>query len=119
MASTIAGPTSVYIIACGDLVKIGVSRDPAARLKSLKTGSPYRPHIAATREFTTRRRAHDMETRLHRFFARHREHGEWFRVTASQAARAMRTLELHNPRTADKVVAEAFRKLMEEPTLFP
>lgn len=55
------------------VVKIGTSINPSARLATLQTSSPVRLHIWAT---CTGGR--ELEHRLHRRFAAHRHHGEWF-----------------------------------------
>lgn len=78
-------PTSVYVIASGDLLKIGVARDPAKRLRTIKTGNPHGTTLVASREFMSAKSAYNVESRLHRFFHRHRKHGEWFAVSPGAA----------------------------------
>lgn len=71
-------PTSVYIIASGDNLKIGVARDPAKRMKTLKTGMPNGATLLASREFRSAKSAYNVESRLHRYFHKYRKAGEWF-----------------------------------------
>jgi hypothetical protein len=78
-------PTSVYIIASGDLMKIGVARDPAKRLRAIKTGNPHGATLIAYREFMSAKSAYNVESRLHRFFHRYRRAGEWFAVSPGVA----------------------------------
>ena len=72
----------IYLIHIHDnLYKIGQSKNPHSRLKTLQTSSPYK--LALTHSF----QADDVnkaEEMLHRLFADNREMGEWFRLTAKQ-----------------------------------
>jgi hypothetical protein len=68
----------VYFIttAEADRVKIGfTSNSPASRLRELQTGSPFELCIIATECGSLAR-----EQELHRRFAEHRLHGEWFEM---------------------------------------
>jgi hypothetical protein len=65
---------SIYFVSAGGLTKIGWASDPFRRICQLAIGCPapllleaYVPGSEMT------------EHRLHRAFASHREHGEWFR----------------------------------------
>lgn len=100
-------PTSVYIIECSGLLKIGVAAEPASRLKALKTGMPQLPRIAGSREFGSAREAYSVEKRLHRFFHRHRGHGEWFTVTVRDALKALRATE---PAPAEHLASPSWTK---------
>lgn len=64
-------------------IKIGFSAEPTKRLKSLhsNTGSDKRARISliALIAFESAREARNAEVGLHKKFARHRVHGEWFR----------------------------------------
>lgn len=82
-------PTSVYIIECNGLVKIGVAVDPAKRLKTIQTGQPVRATIYASREFSCAKVAYAVENQLHRRFVRQRKVGEWFDLTPAAAKRAL------------------------------
>lgn len=67
----------VYLIVCGQYVKIGHSHAPEKRLHSLDVG-PVDSHVAHTWAFEDRPAAVRMEGRLHKLFAQHRVRGEWF-----------------------------------------
>lgn len=68
-------PDHVYFIATKDksLVKIGVSRDPYRRLKTLQTGNPVELEMLHIELGSYRR-----EKELHEMFANLRTNGEWF-----------------------------------------
>lgn len=75
MPEPAAAQEFVYFLAAGPFVKIGKSTgSPAARIKDLQTGCPYRISLLAhvvggiSEEFS-----------LHKRFAAYRAHGEWFR----------------------------------------
>ncbi len=77
----------LYIISDSSesVVKIGYSQDPSARLRSLQTGYPavlrvY--HSVAVPEDRVRL----LERRLHQELSIYRTRGEWFRISAQQAA---------------------------------
>jgi hypothetical protein len=57
-------------------IKIGYSKDPLDRMKSLQTGSPAKLHIQATMPGD-----YQTEIGLHELFRHLRSHGEWFRYT--------------------------------------
>jgi hypothetical protein len=64
----------VYALRAGDHVKIGTTAGPiAARMNDLATGCPY-PIICVGWQVG----GPSLENALHRYFADHREHGEWF-----------------------------------------
>jgi predicted GIY-YIG superfamily endonuclease len=113
-------PTMVYVVACGDSVKIGMSTDPNARLKDMKTGMPEAPYIVATRTLSSRALAHQMEKQLHWRFRARRAHGEWFRVPVQEAAKALRYEQFPagSAAAAGRRIAEMFDRQYEEPTLF-
>lgn len=68
---------SVYFITCRKtgMVKIGCAYDPFQRLKTLQMGSPTKLKIEALLKGSTKR-----ERQLHKLLAKHRAHGEWFRL---------------------------------------
>lgn len=66
----------------GDLnYKIGISKTPEKRLKSLQTGNPNKLEIIFL--FQTKWNTL-LETTLHRTFNIERETGEWFSLTSEQ-----------------------------------
>jgi predicted GIY-YIG superfamily endonuclease len=107
----------VYIIASGDCVKIGVSNNPLRRLEDMFSGMPYPPLIVATRLFPSRERAFAMEKRLHQLFREHRTNGEWFRMSAQHAARALTNVHVDGDRNTDRLVANALSAMINEPML--
>lgn len=68
---------SVYFITCRKtgMVKIGCAYDPFERLKTLQTGSPTKLKIEALLKGAAKR-----EREIHKLLAKHRVHGEWFRI---------------------------------------
>lgn len=68
----VAGPLLTYFIRCGDTVKIGCSRDVAARLATLQISNAAPLQLLGVTP--------ESESTLHRQFAEHRLHGEWFRL---------------------------------------
>ncbi|WTK18303.1 GIY-YIG nuclease family protein (plasmid) [Streptomyces sp. NBC_01525] len=65
----------VYLIGSpgSSTAKIGRSKDPEKRLAGFQTGCPLPLSVLATHPGS-----HELETALHRHFAEHRLHGEWF-----------------------------------------
>lgn len=63
----------VYFIKGGDWVKIGMSKNPAKRLKALQTASGYPLELLATM-----RGGHTLERMLQNYFSEYRSSGEWF-----------------------------------------
>jgi hypothetical protein len=61
----------VYLIEDGNVCKIGVSKNPYKRLKSIKTSRPYAILVAHSRNFT--------ESQLHKKYKQYNIGGEWFR----------------------------------------
>jgi cation transport regulator ChaC len=111
-------PTSVYVIASGDYVKIGFSIDPIKRLKSMRTGISERPHLVATRLFKSRTTARYVERLLHWQFREYRTHGEWFRVPARKAQTALQKCRQREmtPREVANVLGKIFTA---QPRLLP
>lgn len=67
---------SVYFVeAATGLIKIGVATDPDGRLRALRTMSPVSLRLVLTIPGV----GAAGEIELHRRFAEHRSHGEWFR----------------------------------------
>jgi len=68
---------SIYFITdhVSKAYKIGIAQNPLARLKDLQVGNPYPLVLTEIIENAT----HEMESALHKQFAKDRLHGEWFR----------------------------------------
>lgn len=96
MSSTPDRPTSVYVIAYGAFVKIGVSHDPKQRLLTMSTAMPEEPTLVAARVFPCKLHAQRAELKMHCKFmgkrVRHRR--EWFRVHPTVVVAALNKLEL-------------------------
>ncbi len=67
---------AVYFVRAGadGYIKIGHSKNVKNRIKDLQTASPVPLDVMCVIDGDKR-----METELHRRFAKHRDHGEWFR----------------------------------------
>ena len=68
----------VYFIRCHDFVKIGLGRDPYARLGQLQIGNPYLLeliHFHACLDAVTEEKA------LHEKYGQKWERGEWFKLS--------------------------------------
>lgn len=72
----------IYIIHNGSAYKIGISKDPARRLKQLQTAAATKLSIYTTYAVPSKI-AKKLETQLHRMFwqSRARYNGEWFVFT--------------------------------------
>lgn len=77
------GRQYVYLIGTPHILKIGVAADPLRRLSNLQCGSPDALKILWTSPPLTLARR--IELRAHKEFAHLRSHGEWFKVSASEA----------------------------------
>ena len=64
----------VYFAENGGYIKIGLSKDIAARISNLQTGSPLKITLLAYFEATE-----EDEKMLHRRYKHFRNRGEWFR----------------------------------------
>ena len=73
----------VYIIQCGDFIKIGIADNVESRLQLLQCGNPIK--LVLLRKFRTWD-APRMERELHDKLGVHRERGEWFRLDAVVSA---------------------------------
>ena len=85
-------PTCVYIIRSGEHIKIGVARDPAKRMRILKTGMPNGATLVASREFRSAKSAYNVESRMHRYFHRYRAAGEWFAAPLATVKARLRSI---------------------------
>lgn len=104
----------VYVIkAPNDRVKIGVTKNPSARLAALQTGSHMRLRFAFIG--CTPGEGYDIEGAAHNVLAAYRLEGEWFDVPAEMAVAAVTScawklghkLEIISQEQADKVLAIA------------
>jgi hypothetical protein len=72
---------SVYLISSSGLAKIGVSRSPEQRVKTLQASSPEMLCLLGEKYFKCSRDAYEIEKELHLRFKDKRGHGEWFDLT--------------------------------------
>ncbi len=82
---------NVYVISsAGGMCKVGItSNDPKTRLTGLATGHPYALEVAACFNVPTHL-AQDIERRAHSILSSKRMAGEWFAVSVTAAADAIR-----------------------------
>ena len=86
--------TFAYVIACdcGDgryKVKVGIASDPRARLRNLKTASPFPLQLVTFFALPNRFMAKEIEGAFHTVMAEHRLAGEWFDIAPHKAVLAM------------------------------
>lgn len=78
----------VYVIrGQHNLVKIGVSTNPAARLATLQTASPFKLELAFLAR--TNSDGYAIERRAHDLLSKQRTEGEWFDIPSELAASAL------------------------------
>lgn len=79
--------TQIYVIATENatICKIGISDNPAARLKQLQTGNAEILKIHHTVELGSRRKAELIESLIHKNNSTHRMKGEWFNMSIDDA----------------------------------
>lgn len=70
-------PSSVYLIQCNDLYKIGFSNQPKKRLEMLQIGSPYELRLIWEDKVYNYMQ---IEEGLHKKFENKRVRGEWFKL---------------------------------------
>lgn len=83
-------PVYLYVICRADgparsPCKVGITDNPASRLRSLKTASPYELVIFEMWDFPTREFALGAESMAHAALKRYRLSGEWFDVEPKEA----------------------------------
>ena len=69
---------NVYIIKCKEFHKVGLAKEPLARLAYLQTGNPETLELVHSRRFGTRKAARMVERFLHKKFKKDQKLGEWF-----------------------------------------
>lgn len=77
----------VYVIEAGEFVKVGIAKDPEARVSTMQTGNPHKMRVAWSLILDDRRMAMGVERFAHQFLATFRRNGEWF-ACAPETARA-------------------------------
>ena len=85
----------IYVIACGELVKIGVARDVKERWRTLATANPLIGEVLySTRALTG---ATSIEREIHNDLRQFHARGEWFKCSHQVAIDAVRAREVANP----------------------
>jgi hypothetical protein len=74
---TQAEERTVYFIQCGDYIKIGVSKDPEKRRKSMETSNPYPLTLLKVDK-------ENSEEYWHEVFKEFHHRGEWYKMTPEQ-----------------------------------
>jgi ribosomal protein L13 len=92
---TARGSGDVYIIKCGDFVKIGESRDVRRRLARLQKSNPLELHLLRMyRPLANTIPARVFEVAIHRLLSKYRHRGEWFRMAAFEELKLHETTHL-------------------------
>lgn len=76
-------------------IKIGVSKDPDARLKELQTGHSCNLKILERFPFESRLKAYDIEKQLHIRFRKFKLRGEWFKYETYSEFKARRAKDFN------------------------
>lgn len=83
-------PGWVYVARRDGRVKIGMTGNPAQRIRGLATSGGLAVVVLELREFSTRLSAVEIERQLHLKFRAKRLEGEWFSCGAPEAVTALR-----------------------------
>lgn len=78
----------------GSRVKLGFSKNPEQRLKTLQTAQPEKLLLHYKEKFTEQQ-IRLYERTLHRELAHHRLSGEWFALTPEEATLHIKHLKLY------------------------
>jgi Meiotically up-regulated gene 113 len=70
--------TYIYIFRCGEFHKVGISRDPSARLVEMQNHCPLPIEAVAYRRVPNKPLYY--ERLIHTMLREHRMHGEWFKA---------------------------------------
>lgn len=76
-------PACVYVVTCGEFVKIGIASNPQARLIELQVGCPLPLTLQKITRFDDAGHAEDV---LHERFNQFRVRGEWFKLPPAELA---------------------------------
>ena len=91
------GPCHLYVLRSCQHIKIGISKDPAARIASINKHSPRPVETVALIEFPGRIEAAIAEAFLHRTAAEHHTQFEWYTEDA------LPTIQEHIERGFDNI----------------
>lgn len=73
--------THVYLMRCGDYVKVGISSDPEKRARFLQSTCPYQVEVIASFKVENPK---EIEARMHERLIAHRHRNEWFQLSDAQ-----------------------------------
>ena len=97
----------IYLIRCGDYLKIGIASNLYERLSQLQIGNPLPLRLCCYFETTNPEKD---EKSLHRLFQQHHVRGEWFRLDENEFHKAVSTSGLgltpKEPPKPNAIVAE-------------
>jgi hypothetical protein len=79
---------TIYVLGCGEHVKIGVTRDIAKRIRQLEAANPL-PIVLLGKRTVPLASMLITEAWLHQRFATYRVRGEWFLVSADDVLAAL------------------------------
>lgn len=75
----------IYIIGSNSSpYKIGFSKEPQKRLKSLQTGHPFKLSLLYTKEVSDQE-VKNIEKQIHRVIGYKKSNGEWFNISLEEA----------------------------------
>lgn len=85
-------PTWVYLMQCGEYVKVGIANDVNRRLLDLQVGNPYPIHVR--RKFKHQSRLHALlcERTIHAILDDARHYHEWFSCPIERAETVARAV---------------------------
>jgi len=84
-ADRVDGPTSVYFIRAGDMLKIGVAKNTARRISALQQGAPVKLELVLEVQYESCSQARERERAIHADLRDHHARGEWFYETPAVA----------------------------------
>lgn len=79
----------VYLIKSDKHTKIGVAKNPSARIKELQTGNQFELKMIATIPMQSQKEAYSLESFLHSYYSKHRSRGEWFLLNNIKIKKAL------------------------------
>lgn len=96
---------SVYLISdeSNNCCKIGISKDPNARLKKLQTSNPSKLVLYFSHIFTDTGSARTIERQAHKKLEKYRMQGEWFAISIK-----------HGQKVLEELVFPEHKKLLDE-----
>lgn len=111
-----SNPYSVYIIKCGEFIKIGIAKDINLRLKSHKTSNPYDIELCVSFDANNRMVARKVEMLVHKKLKEMGLHHrlEWFHLHAFGMASMLcfEHIKVENEKQSEKSVKNITEKLI-------